>query len=188
MKLSILICALPDQWSYSKLCRLNSILDPQVERFPGLVEKRINDRPKTLPTGTKRNHLINDSSGEYFTFIDCDDIIANDYVETILNAINKQPDVITFQGHMTTDGINPRKFIIKLGSDYTEKAGVYLRWPNHLAVMKRSAVNGVRFPDIWKLEDYQWSKDIHDRKLLKTEIHLEKDMYTYDFISPRKRR
>lgn len=187
MKLSILIPTLNEAFSIRMLARLNEILDPQIARYPGEVEKIIHDAGRSMPTGTKRNHLLNQASGEYAVFIDSDDVVPDDYVHEIMKAIAFNPDVITFNGEMITNGKHPRRFEIRLGSGYYEKNGVYYRWCNHLTPMRMECIKGVKFPDIWVQEDYQWSKAIHDRQLLKKEIHLDRNMYTYDFWDPKPR-
>ena len=124
--------------------------------------------------------LIEQSYSEYFSFIDDDDIVSNDYVDKIMNAILENPDVITFNGYMTTNGTNRQNFTIKLGSRYEEKNGHFYRFPNHLCAFKREKVRHIKFPDQWVQEDYIWAKAIHDRGLLKTEVHIESDLYHYD--------
>lgn len=178
MTLAILICTLPDR--SAKLQRLLSILNPQVESHKDQVYYSIHDGGRSMPTGTKRNQLINQTHSDYFVFIDDDDIISSQYVRLILHAAKNNPDVITFNGWMTTNGNDKRDWVIKLGSNYEEKNGVYYRWPNHIVPMKREVVRGVSFPDIWQMEDYQWSKKIRDLNLLKTSIHIEKQLYHYD--------
>lgn len=181
MKLSILICTLNEPHYVSRLRRLNNILDPQISRFNGEVQKIINDAGRSMSTGTKRNELIKQSEGDYFAFIDSDDVVPPYYVHELMAAIEQGPDVISFIGEMTTNGANARGFTIKLGSRYEERNGHYYRFPNHLCCYKKSVVEQVRFPDIWVQEDFRWACDI--QRLLKTEIHLNKKMYTYDFIS-----
>jgi hypothetical protein len=159
-----------------------AILNPQVEKHSGLVEVVINDAGRAMPTGTKRNLLIKGSEGTYFCFIDCDDIVPQYYVDELMKAIiENEPDVITFIGHMTTNGANRQDFTIKVGSDYITKDGHHYRYPNHLCCFKRSTVEGVKFPDIWVQEDYKWATEIKERGLLKSEVHIEKEMYHYDF-------
>lgn len=183
----ILIATLPDAWSVSRLKRLTNILDPQIERYNGQVDKYINPAGRSMPTGTKRNELIKGSDSDFFCFVDCDDLVPVYYVDEMMKAIDKNPDVVTFKGYMTTDGAKRENFTIKLGSNYFDRGGHYYRWPNHLTAMKRELVQNVLFPPIHKQEDYQWSKVIHERKLLRTEVHIEQDMYHYDFIDPKKR-
>lgn len=183
MKLSILIPTLNEPESISYLARLRGILDPQVAKYPGEVEIRIHDAGRSMPTGTKRNELIKNSDGEFFSMIDCDDIIPNYYVDELMKAIAHSPDVVSFIGEMTTDNAHKRNFVIKLGERYEERNGVYYRYCNHLCAFKRSVVEQIKFRPIWVQEDYYYATEIRDRKLLKTEVHINKNMYLYDFKS-----
>lgn len=175
-KLSILICTLPER--YEKLSRLNSQLDPQIEKYNGQVEKRIDDRPRYVPTGTKRNNLLDCSDGEFHLFLDDDDLVSDDYVDQIMKAIESNPDVVTFNGWVfTKNGRTP--WDMRLGNEYVDRGGVHYRFPNHLTAMKRECVKSVRFRDIWIQEDYYFAKTINDRRLLKTSVHIEKPIYFY---------
>lgn len=182
MKLSILIPTLNEPESIRYLRRLRGILDPQVAKYSGEVEIRINDAGRAMPTGTKRNLLIANSDGEYFSQIDCDDIVPEYYVDELMKAISSGPDVVTFNGFMTTNGASRREFVIMMSCKYYEENGVYYRYPNHLCCFKRSTVGHVKFPPIWVQEDFNWATEIKNRKLLKSEVHLgNKWMYHYDF-------
>lgn len=187
IRLSILVCTLNEPYSIDMLKRLRNILDPQIERFRGQIELLIHDAGRFMPTGTKRNELIKQSEGDYIVFIDTDDVVMSYYIDEMMKAIESSPDVITFIGWMTTDGNHRRNFTIKLGSDYAERGGHYYRWPNHLACFKKSLVENIKFPDIWVQEDYIWSKAVRDRNVLKTEVHIVKDMYWYDFRTKKPR-
>lgn len=180
-KLSILICTLPEDRSIQKLARLRGILIPQLAEFPDDVEVLHHETDRSVPTGTKRNELISVCNGSHFCFVDDDDILAKTYVKDILKALESDPDVVTFNGFMTTDGHSRVDFEIRLGEGYEERNGKYYRWPNHLAVMKRSLVQHIKFEPITMGEDYIWSKTIRDLGLLKTSVHIEKELYHYDF-------
>lgn len=181
MKLSILIPTLPEPESITYLKRLTNILNPQVEHFPGQVEIKIHDAGRSMPTGLKRNTLIENSEGEYFVFIDCDDLVPMYYVNEMMKAVRHGPDVVTFVGEMTTNGRHGMPFTIRLGEKYEQRNGRYYRWPNHLCAFKRSVVQDVKFFPIWNQEDYLWSKQINDSKILKTEVHIPINMYHYDY-------
>lgn len=184
MILSILIPTLPEPNNIHYLARLKSILDPQVAQYPEQVELYIHDAPRSMPTGTKRNELIKNSSGKYFCFVDDDDMVSSQYVGWIMeNIFRSEPDVITFNGYMTTDGVLRRNFVIRLGEKYEERNGIYYRYPNHLCVFKRSVVEHVKFKPQWVQEDYFWATEIRDKGLLKTSAHIDADMYHYDFRS-----
>lgn len=183
MILSILIPTLPEPESQAYLHRLRGLLAPQIVEGVEIIE---DCSPRNIPTGSKRNALIDRAQGQYFCQIDTDDIVPNYYVKELLNAIQKSPDVITFKGFMTTDGGNRANFIIKLGERYEERRGQYIRYPNHLCAFKRDLVKHVRFEPIWIQEDYIWATKIRDLGLLKTEVHIEKDMYHYDYKNKNK--
>ena len=134
-----------------------------------------------LHIGKKRNTLIEKSTAEYVCFLDDDDTVTTDYIPEILKAIESKPDVVTFNGWMTTNGANRVDWEIRLGESYEERNGKYYRFPNHLCVFKKSLVEHVKFPDIWKGEDYVWAKKIRDLGLLKTEVHIDKQLYHYDY-------
>src|SRR5688572_10245288 len=101
MTFLILICTLPER--ANKLKRLTLELDRQKVKYKGLVDYKIHDAGRSIPTGRKRNQLIEQSFSEYFSFIDDDDMVSKDYIEQIMIAIEKNPDVITFRGWMTTN-------------------------------------------------------------------------------------
>ena len=178
MTFLILICTLPER--ANKLKRLTTELDRQKSKYPGLVDYKIHDAGRMVPTGRKRNQLIEQSQSDYFSFCDDDDMVSKVYIEQIMIATENNPDVITFNGWMTTNGTNRENFTIKLGSKYEKSNGHYYRFPNHLCAFKREKVKHIKFPDQWVQEDYMWAKNIHDRGLLKTEVHIEADLYWYD--------
>lgn len=185
MKLSILICSLPEPYYSTKLDRLLSLLKSQA--VGKSVEIIVDDAGRQMPTGTKRNNLISRASGEYVVFVDSDDLVSDSYINDILRSLESSPDCVTMRGWMTTNGINRREWTIKLGSGYYEKDGHYYRWPNHLAVMKKALIQSIPFPPIWQQEDYQWSKQINDKKILKTEVHIDRPIYHYDYWDKDKR-
>lgn len=178
IKLSILICTLPER--YKLLRRLLNILEPQKTHE---VEIKIHDAGRgAMSTGEKRNKLIESAEGEYFCFCDDDDLVPSYYVKELLTAIESKPDVVSFIGYMTTDGRNRQNFTIKLGSDYVTKNNHHYRFPNHLCAFRRDLVKHRKFPHTNIGEDYLWAVGL--QPLLKTEVHINKEMYIYDFISP----
>ena len=188
MKLNILIPTLNEPWNITMLKRLRNILDPQIERYAGQVEIVLNDTGRSIMIGEKRNRMIADTDSEYFCFIDDDDFVNSYYVSSIMRALEHNPDVVTFNGWYVENNKTRKKFEIRLGHPYQDLPTKFLRWPNHITVMRRSCVDKVKFPPIKTGEDYTWSKEIRDRKLLKTSVHIEQDLYTYDFVSHHLRR
>jgi len=188
MRLAILIPTLPETYSINLLNRLNTILDPQIAKWHGQVTKHIHDAGRSMPTGTKRNELIRNTDSDYFVFVDSDDLVPSYYVDDLMRAISEGPDVVTFIGDMTTNGVNKRKFTIKLGEKYEERNGEYFRYPNHISCVRREAVKGITFQPIWEREDFLWATEVMQRKVLKTEIHITRPMYLYDYITNKPKR
>jgi glycosyltransferase involved in cell wall biosynthesis len=183
MKLAILICTLNEPFYIERLKRLQAELDRQIAPHADKVFYRIHDAGRSMTTGQKRNELIQNTNSEYFVFIDSDDMVSSDYISQILNATASSPDCITFRGHMTTDGKNKQGWTIKLGGPYITQNNYHYRWPNHISVMRRDKVAHIKFPNKTIGEDYDWSKMIHDKKLLLTECHIDREMYIYDFVT-----
>jgi len=157
------------------------VLLPQIEKHKDRVNIVYNDKGPSMCIGEKRNALMSMASGEYFAYIDDDDMVPSYYVDEMLKAIDKGPDVITFRGHMLTNGAHRVDFIIKLGEKYEERKGKYYRWPNHLCGFKKSLVRHVQFPPVKQREDFMWSEMIKNKGLLKSEVHIDKEMYQYLF-------
>lgn len=184
MKLSILVCTVPDRVHQFK--RMMGLLLPQsIDRD---MEILIDDRPRNVSTGEKRNDLIVRAQGDYFCFVDDDDWISDQYIFLLMSAIEKSPDVVTFCGWMTTNGGARVEWIIKLGEKYEARKDAdlitrYYRFPNHLCAFRKDKVLTFKFPHLWKGEDYQWAKSIHDSQILKTEVHINEQLYHYQFVT-----
>ena len=166
----------------------------EANKLQGLVEivGLVNDGKKNI--GEYRNGLINQAKGEYVVFIDDDDWVADSYVADIVSAINTHlidktgisltpPDVITFRGWMTTNGQSRVDWIIKVGEDYCERDGKYYRYPNHLCPIKKKIALMVPFKDINHGEDYQWATALKNKDLLKTSVHIDKELYHYRYTT-----
>lgn len=181
MILSILIPTLPER---AKL--LQRVCEHLGAFNTGEVEILTDHRGREVTTGKKRNELIEKAKGLYVVHVDDDDFPQTGYIEMILNAIkeNNYPDCITFNGFYNEDGGPRINFTIKLGEKYEARNGHVYRWPNHLCPMKKAIAQSVKFPDKTKGEDYEWSKQIADRRLLKTSFHIDKDLYFYEYKSP----
>lgn len=179
--LSILIPTLTER--YKLLHRLQRTLLPQVERYPGRVFVHYNDQGRSVCIGDKRNQLVSMVTTEYLVQIDDDDMISTNYISEILKAMESSPDVITFNGYMTTNGHSRKNFVIKLGERYEERNGVYYRFPNHLAAIKTELARRVPFPRVTSGEDYAYAKALRDRSILKTSVHIEQYLYHYQYIT-----
>jgi glycosyltransferase involved in cell wall biosynthesis len=88
IKLSILLCSVPSRLGkypiINELCR-------QANKRPVEVIYLGDNYNWTI--GEKRNKLIQLASGKYCTFVDDDDRVTVDYIDTLLNAMNDSPEV-----------------------------------------------------------------------------------------------
>lgn len=98
-------------------------------------------------------------------------------------ALDQNPDCVTFNGWISTNGKQEKDFVIKLGERYEERNNVYYRFPNHLCPMRTNLVRRIQFPHVTVAEDYAWAKTINDKKILKTSVHIEDKLYHYVFMT-----
>jgi glycosyltransferase involved in cell wall biosynthesis len=133
--------------------------------------------------GGKRQKIINECSTEYLCFVDDDDLIDPNYLQSILRALKDKPDCVTFKGIVTTDGQNPEVFRLSLhypvGAWSKDAQGTHMRTPNHLCPMKVELMRKVAYRDITSYEDALWSMWIHP--LLHSQCHIDEALYHYRY-------
>lgn len=141
---------------------------------------------REVTTGEKRNRLIERAKGKYVVFFDDDDLATDNYLALILDAIDKDPDVIPINGFMTTNGSTPTYWDMGLGFGYGTKimngAMFYDRFPNHIAPMKRELILPYKFKHVTIGEDYEWALRLHNDKVFKTEIRITEPIYHYRYL------
>lgn len=180
-KLSILITHLPEREAL--LQRLILVLEPQRYQYSNEVEILVDATGRHQPTGTKRNNLIAQASGEYVQFIDNDDLVPDYYLEKTMAALEQNPDVVTSRGMYIENGTKQIPWTIKLGSQYRDEPGHFLRWPNHICPIRKSIAEKFKFLPKWLGEDFEWSDRLNKSGLLKTEVHIPDIMYYYHYVS-----
>jgi len=173
-KLSILVCSVEERREL--LFRLLYRLAIQLRDTEVLIN--IDDSFKTI--GQKRNELLDQSRGEYVCFIDDDDLVSFNYIDKVMHALLTEPDCCGMEGIMTTNGLEPKKFIhSNKYKKWFEQDGVYYRNPNHLCPIKRSIAVSAKFPLVNHGEDRIFSEAI--RPLLKKESYIDNPIYYYLF-------
>lgn len=183
MKLSLLILSLTSRSEYLK--RLLSILDPQKTND---VEILIETDEGNLSIGEKRNRLLQKSKGEYIAFIDDDDLVAQDYVSKILEAIKTKPDCVGIHLLHFNDGnlTGLTYHNLKYDNWFEQREDViglvrYYRNPNHLNPVKREYAIQCFFPKISHGEDKVYSTNI--LKYLHTQEVILEPIYYYFYRS-----
>lgn len=174
--LSILICSMGKRKSL--LDRLLNCIRPQLTKE---VEVIIDTDDGELTIGAKRNALIDSAVGEYVAFIDDDDLVSDDYVSKILNALESKPDSCGFQAIITTNGGNAKPVYYSMKyTKWIDEPDAYYRSTQHLSPIKREITTKVRYPDTSFCEDRIYSEDLH--VWIETEVIIHGAIYFYDYI------
>ena len=178
MKLSILICTIPERSQMFRV--LHDKISQQIKKIKTNGVEIISNDQIGISTGQKRNLLISQSVGDFIVFIDDDDDIYDYYVEEILKSINENPnaDCIGINGIISFNGENHQKwFISKKFERWYESAGVYYRTPNHISPIRRTIAQLVGFPNIHHGEDFAYSLGV--LPYLNLEATIDKPLYHY---------
>lgn len=146
------------------------------------VEVLIDEDNGEVSVGAKRNHLIQESQGDFVVFVDDDDDLSDDYVAQLRRAIVDHPDVdcIGLRSVMTTEGRNPLPVEFSLRHKQPSDIGVmFLRPPQHLTPIRREIAVRHKFEEINLGEDALWARliapDLHE------EHFIDKVLYHYRF-------
>lgn len=182
--LNVLIPTVPKR--VQKLSRLMDSLSSQRRsnvRFNILCDE------SNKSIGLKRHEMLAGATGRYVCFIDDDDIVAPDYIDSILEKFETEPDVVGFKLSYHNNGIHSgiidqslkyktfNKSIFRRGdgSDFF----TVTKAPNHLNPVKTSLAQKIGFPDLRYGEDKVYSLLLNP--YLKTEAYIDKFLYHYMF-------
>lgn len=154
----------------------------------GDIELCIHHDNKEMTIGEKREGLYKRASGIYSLQIDSDDMIADNAIELILEAIKQEPDCITFQEKCIIDGV---EFKSNHSHEYHDWDGdgqkifsdgfAYHRTPFFKSVIKTSIAQSVPIPHIRFGEDHEWARLLKEH--LHSEIHIPEYLYIYQHQS-----
>lgn len=180
MKLSILLCTLPEPFRDRKVNDLFKKLVYQAANKS--VQILYLGDNKSMTVGEKRNHLMDIAKGDRIIFVDDDDRITDNYVSKLLEYCKMDYDCISIGVEMTEQGENKKIY------DYTFKQNINKREngiriagrvPNHLCLWRKDIALRVRFSDKNLGEDHEWA----DKQLIKGyTFHDTKEiLYYYDF-------
>jgi len=182
MILSILICTIP-----SRREMFQSLYGKIIGQISGCcAENEVEvlwDENTNITTGRKRNFLVDLAKGTFIVFIDDDDEVSDDYVESIVNAIKENPqvDCIGMEGYITFDGGSRKEWSISIQHGHWHETPThYLRTPNHISPVRKDIAARCKFPEISYGEDMEYSKRV--LPYCKREVYLNKCLYHYKFI------
>jgi len=164
--------------------RLLACLLPQLDPFAGEVRVLAWHNNGSPLLGEIRDGLVRDAGSEYVSFVDDDDLVADDYVARIAEALADRPDHVGFKLEYTTDGV---------GREVVEHSLVYDRWhrrrhDNVLArdfthvdpIRREIAMHGSFVPRRpGRAEDRHWVKQVRPWLTGGSEVYIDKIMYYY---------
>jgi hypothetical protein len=141
------------------------------------------DNTNGITTGVKRNNLLDRALGKYCCFIDDDDKVTDDYFKIIEDS-GLTYDCISLNGQMYVDGKIDKPFYhsLKYTKWFDDEKGYY-RNPNHLNPMRTDIAKQIKFPSKTRGEDRDFSKQLFESGLLKTEYTHDKLQYIYLYIT-----
>ena len=138
---------------------------------------------KTRSVGMKRNALLDLARGEYTVFIDDDDVIAPDYVQSIKRALECNPgvDCVSFHVQLYLANVKDRLCKYRLGVKKCKNTGTdgYIGHISHVHPWRAEIAKQFRFPDKSVGEDVAWSKRCC--AAASTEVVIDRVLYNYMF-------
>ena len=169
MILSILIPSIPERalQLYTLLQNLNIQKDKLAKDHPtiGGIEILFDSSDKFLAggksVGQKRNDLVQSATGDYLCFLDDDDEVAPNYVETLVRAMAHGSDIITFNSLFKCDTYWT---IIDMSlSNENEQATpfrIVKRNAWHICPMKTELAKKHQFSNKNNAEDWDWMQRV----------------------------
>ena len=137
--------------------------------------------------------LVAASQADYVSFIDDDDMVSDDFVSSIVRALQERPDMVGFEQSFTEDGVLqvPVHIDLRCGSWYEEPDAIW-RDISHLAPIRRELARSARFlpnqvrrsqfvsgAEDWVEygEDRAWVDQM--RSVVKTQVYVPRVLYRY---------
>lgn len=153
----------------------------------GTVEKLWDDSKSFLKggpsIGKKRESLVQRATGKYLCFLDDDEDIAPNYVETLVRLCQLDTDVVTFRNLTKTD-FYWTVVDMSLKNPVNEEATperIVKRKPWHICPVKSEYAKRYEFPDSNYGEDWKWFEKV--LKHCQSEAHTDQILHSYQHSS-----
>lgn len=132
-----------------------------------------------LSIGSKRQVLLDQAKGIYLCFLDDDEDISPDYVETLLRLCYEQKDVGTFRSlSKLANNWALIDMSLQNPNEQINPLGITRRSPWHICPVKSEYAKSFRFPDSNYGEDFEWFAKV--LTLCMTESHTDKIIHVYN--------
>lgn len=162
------------------LARLAGVLRPQLEEYPD-VEFTIRKFDPLFDLGNNRQMMMNDSSAEYISQVDDDDLVPADYVSTIYPLLDGI-DYVGFRLQLYIDGEKqkPTYHSLRYKEWNADQQGFY-RDISHLNPIRRELA--IQAPmSGGGGEDQRWADAIRRLGIVKTEHYCGDDKVMYYYL------
>ncbi len=158
------------------------MLEPQTSKHSD-VEIMVKMYDPKMEVSGNRQQMVEESTAEYVSFVDDDDLVAKDYVEKIYPLLDGV-DYIGFQVETTIDGkpTLPAYHSLKYPQWYSDLQGSYRDF-SHLNPVKRELGVQAKFTGKFPTEDVRWAEEMRRLGLAKTEHYIPETMYFYEYRS-----
>jgi glycosyltransferase involved in cell wall biosynthesis len=178
-KLSILLPTVENRCDLFAL--LHAELKRQTEGHPE-VELVVACDAKQISIGKKRQNLLETATGDYVCYIDDDDWISKDYVTSILEALQSNPDCVGFEIHCTKNGGSVESAVASMKYPRwgdNQDGYRYVRSIYHKTPVRRAIALQAGFPNLRYAEDKSYSTGVQAR--CKTEVFIKRVLYYYRY-------
>lgn len=188
--LSILIPSIPERSANLNMLLDNIFIQNELAKkidcfeYMGGIEMCIDDSKSFLngglSIGKKREGLVKKATGKYLCFLDDDENISPNYVETLLRMCNEDKDVCTFRSIFKLKdywGLVDMKMVYKVNDqaspDYTIR-----RPPWHICPVRSEFAKLYPFEDINNAEDFKWFEKVLSH--CTSEAHTDRILFQYN--------
>lgn len=137
-----------------------------------------------LTVGANRQLMIDCATAEYVNFVDDDDLVANDYVASILPLLASSPDMVGYRLQMYVDGVRLPKLTYHnpAGSGWNEDENGYYRDISHVNPIRREIALLAKFDGGFG-EDERWANQIRETRRVNVFCYVDRVMYHYYYRS-----
>lgn len=167
----------------SRKLMLRRLLDCLAPQLSDKICININQNNGSRSIGHYRNELLKSVKTPYCVFIDDDDVVSPEYIESHLKAIESQPDAVGFHGEITTNGTHPTIFEHRFGNNWENYRMQYLRPISHINLIKTEIAQQIGYNDLGFAEDSDFSKRLAESGLIKSAEFINQTMYYYLYNS-----
>ena len=191
IKLSILILSIPSR--FEKMQKLINKLELQIENSDEVEILSLVDN-KSFHIYEKRNELLDMARGDYICFLDDDDSVTDQYVPSILDAMESNPDVISFKQHCNYNGYHfdvyfdinhewdPMDQLRFNGTTFNDLK----RPPFHMCPFKSEIAKSEKFLEKYdasgqSCEDADWLLRLYPK--IETQIFIDEVLHNYIYNS-----